>query len=155
MAALLAAVIGWFVIPRAMSPWVNVEYAKDSDRPAQDQAEIIAAGDAMGLGLAAADLAGRDRDLSDRDLLLRVAERWAGQVQGLDEITMIRAVVTPDGRLALPSVPPVVGAGDAARVPGRHGGEAPSGSFHRPSASCTMSGNPTTPWSRMHPESRW
>ncbi|WP_214111099.1 HAMP domain-containing sensor histidine kinase [Acrocarpospora catenulata] len=128
VAAFLAAMIGWFVVPRGLSPWISVEYAKDWSRPPQDQAEVLAAGDAMGIGLAAADLAERDGGLSDRELLVRVAERWAGPAGAArehDGLTMVRGVVGTDGRLVWPSVPPVSGAGST--PPGFPGGTAARG----------------------------
>jgi signal transduction histidine kinase len=118
VAALLAAMIGWFVVPRGLSPWISLEYGKDTSRLPQDQAEVIAAGDALGLTLVAADLAARGGgDLSDPALLVAAARRWSGQAaqaaqaQRLDAVTMVRGVAGLDGRLVTASVPPAYPSG--------------------------------------------
>ncbi|MFC6079564.1 HAMP domain-containing sensor histidine kinase [Sphaerisporangium aureirubrum] len=114
VAALLAAVIAWFIVPRGLSPWIQVDYGKNTGRSIEEQAHILAGGNAIGLGLMAIDLSVRDRTLSDHALLVEAAKRWAEKVERPADptgLTIVLAVAGMDGRLVRESSPAVYPAG--------------------------------------------
>ncbi|MEO3811293.1 ATP-binding protein [Sphaerisporangium sp. B11E5] len=110
VAALLAAVIAWFIVPRGLSPWIKIEYGKHTGRPLEEQAHILASGNAVALGLVAGDIVARDPKLSDKAALVKALHRWSRRIdRTTDPIgpTIVVAVAGLDGRLVQASVPPV------------------------------------------------